>query len=220
MPSLIQNTNVNQGFGSSPVVLTPGATTTAGHLLAVCAYYYDNPTAVTITDSSGTNTWVIGTTTTESQNPPVGNDSGDLFSAFVAWTFSIAAVTTVSVHYGNDSSNFGGVFTLSEWSGLAARTDSSAGHGASSTEILPPAVTLATSSDVVLGCGRQNFSGGSPVAPLTAFSSDGTGTTAYAQPGSAGSYTADWGGPANAWAAAVAVFTIPAGKGTLLSAWP
>lgn len=211
MPSLIQNTHADIPSGSPPVVLTPGAATTNGNLLVVTGYYYDSTAvSLTITDTA-TNTWTIGNTMVQAQNPPVGLDTGDAFSAFVAWVLNAAPVTSVTVGT-SGSSVFGCVFTLSEWSGLTSRTDSSAANGASGIELQPAALTLATSSDVVIGAGRQQFGAGSPVAPLTGFSSDTSGVTAYAQPGSAGTYTPDWGSTSHGWAAAAAAFT--AGSGT------
>lgn len=218
-PVLVQDANTNHAFSSGNTVITPGAATTAGNLLVVAGAFNTITDHFSITDSSGTNTWTIGTTNVQSQNPPVAYDSPDELGAFIAWCFDAASVTTVTI------SSSGGQFafyaldaTLSEWSGLSRRADSSAASSATGT-IEPPAVTLASASDIVIAAAYEEFSSTlTPGAGSTAFTSDTTGYTVYAEPGSAGPFQPNWGASGHPWGAAAAAFTNssppPPGGGT------
>jgi hypothetical protein len=210
MPALVQNDNTVHGYGSTDnTVVTFGSATTGGHLLVLAFEYSAYTGAFTISDSSGSNSWVIASpTNANSQDPPCAYDGPDGgLGAFIAWTFSAASVTTVTLATG--SKYYAGTATGSEWAGLSAyQSSASAFNLTASGTISPGAVTLATASDVVVGAAYQEFGSSlTPASPLTAFSSDATGYTAYAQPGASGSYTPGWGTASHDWASAAAVFT-------------
>jgi hypothetical protein len=215
MPTQVQNANATHTFGAGTgaTAVTLSATS-PGNLIAVAFTYTAYSGSFTISDSSGSNTWVIASpTNASSQDPPAAYDSANEFGALVAWTFSTASVTSVTLTTGNKY--YGADATASEWSGLGAyQGSSSANNDTGTNPASPPALTLATASDVVIGAGFPQFGTWTPDSPLTAFSSDTTGYTAYAQPGASGSYTPAWANPnTRDWAAATAVFTTSPGPG-------
>lgn len=225
MPTLVQDANTNHAYNSGNTVITPGVATTAGNTLIIAGAaspFQSASDSLNITDSAG-NTWTIGATNVQSQNPPVAYNGGGPYGTFIAWCFNAAAVTTVTI------SNSGGPFefyqldaTLSEWTSITRRTDSSAANSATGT-IEPPAVVVASANGVVVSATVEQFSSTvTPGAGLTAFTSDTTGQTAYAIPGSAGSFQPQWGASSHPWAAAAAAFDVPAaaGAGILLTSWP
>lgn len=202
---LVQVSGISGPFGNYAGITATLSSVSAGDMLAL-AVEYNSLAALpaSVSDTSG-NTWHFSTS--NAQNPPLASNSSTQNTALVAWALSVsaAASVTVTLSWGsNENVAFAG--SLSEWSGVGSETTGVSSQQAD-TQVHLPSTSIPLGGLVVAASVEQFTSSLVPTAPLTAFSADATGYSAYALTGPLISFAPDWGNATHPWVAAAAVFS-------------
>lgn len=224
------------GSSASPAVIS--YTSQGGNLLVVTGHLYDNNSGAfvaptSITDSTaGTNVWHVSTnaaqTALTAQNPPLCSTTDPTdgasahFADFVAWSFTTAAVTSVTIAWEGGVSTFQRL-TVSEFPGAAAYSSSWAGGSTTaSSSVTSGPVTVPAAGCLAVGALDIAAAVESLPSGWSAFTTQGTANdqgfvvnpaTGPLSPVWTGTTAGTWGGGLAVFTPAAA-FTFGAGGGT------
>ena len=192
---------------------------TGENLLVVAGYFNNNSNGASdfpasVTDSTGgVNTWNLSTS--NAQTPPTyQNSSGNnINSAFVAWSFTTQAVTSVTIarqDSGEPSTDQWWRVTVAEFSGAAQFGNSWAGLAAGGTTFTLGPVSIGVTGELVVAACIDNSGTLTVPAGWTAFAGSGASVTGYIINPATGSYSPQWSSDtSDFWTGAIAVFSPP-----------